>query len=183
MISTQHTTRARASIPAMGASVPSAVLHLAFFVAAVALCALVLREPFLLVTGLLFAVTGAFLSNLVPRWCVLLMLGLGQLWREASATDVVFYALLAGVHFLHILSGMVRHMPWDGRVQLVALVRPLQRFVLVQLVVQTVAVGALLAVEGNGASLPGLSIVAAALLGVVAAILARGLGNAQRREV
>lgn len=173
-----HTTRARASVPAIGPWVPTAMLHLAFLVVSVGLCVLVLDAPFWRGVGLLLAVTGTLVPNLVPKWCVLLVLGLSQFGREPLVTDAVFYLLLAGVHLLHVISSFTRQLPWRGRMQVIALVRPFQRFVLVQVVVQAVAVGALLAFGGDGGTVPGLSIVAAALLGIVAVVLGRGLRQA-----
>jgi hypothetical protein len=56
-----------------------------------------------------------------------------------------------------------------------------RRFVLVQAVVQPVAVGSLLAFGGGTGTMPGLSIVAAVVLGVVAVVLAQG-GRASVRD-
>lgn len=174
--------RMRASVPAIGPWVPTAALPLAFLGVAVGLCLLVLEAPFWLGVGLLLAVTGTFVPNLVPKGWVILMLGLSQLWREPSATDFSFYLLLAGVHLLHVIGGFTRDTPWHGRMQTVAFVRPLQRFVLVQVVVQTVAVGALLAFGGAHGTVTGLSIFAAAVLGIMAAVLARALRHARACE-
>ena len=170
-----HADGIRASVPAIGPWVPTAATHLAFLAVAAGLCLLALNGPLWIFIGLLLAFAGTFLPNLVPRWWVIIVLGLSQLSREPSGTDLVFYLLLAGLHLLHVLGNLAQHMPWHGRMQIVALVRPLQRFVIVQTVVQGVAVGALLAFAGSRGTVPGLSIVAAAVLSVVAAVLVRGL--------
>lgn len=175
------TTRARASVPAIGRWVPTATVHLAFLVVAAVLCLLVLAPPFWRAVGLLLAVVSTVFPNWVPRWWLLLLLGLSQYWREPSVTDLVFYLLLAGVHLLHVLGGLARLLPWHGRMQVVAFVRPLQRFAVVQAVAQSVAVGALLAFSGGRGTIPSLSILAAAMLGVVAAVLNRGLRQAELR--
>lgn len=175
-------TRARASVPAMGPCVPTATVHLAYLVVAAALCALVIEAPFWLAIGLLLACAGTFVPNLVHKGCVILVLGLSQLWREPSATDVVFYVLLAGVHLLYTIGSLARELPWQGRMQTRALMRPLQRFVLVQSVVQIVAVSTLITFGDRRGTVPGLSIVAAAVLGVVAIVLGRGLRRARRHE-
>lgn len=175
------TTRARASVPEIGPWVPTATVHLAFLVVAAGLCLLVLAPPFWRAVGLLLAVVSTVFPNWVPRWWLLLLLGLSQYWREPSVTDLVFYLLLAGVHLLHVLGGLARLLPWHGRMQVVALARPLQRFAVVQVVTQSVAVGALLAFSGGRGTIPGLSILAAAMLGVVAAVLNRGLRQAELR--
>ncbi len=173
--------RMRASVPAMGPWVPTATVHLVFLAVAVGLCLLVLDRPFWIGVGLLLAVAGTFIPHLVAKGWVIGMLALGQLWREPSATDVSFYLLLAGVHLLHVLGSLAGQIPWHGRMQTGAFVRPLQRFVLVQTVVQAVAVGALLAFGGGRGTVPGLSILSAALLGIVAAVLARALRHARGR--
>jgi hypothetical protein len=118
---------------------------------------------------------------------LLLVLGLSQLWRTPSAHDVTFYVLLASVHLLHVLGSYLRLFPRHARLQMAALVGPLRRYVLVQAVVQPLAVGVLSAFAGGArgargaGGVPGLSIAAAAALAVVAALLARGLWMARRR--
>lgn len=182
MSSGLNTVRTRTAVPVMGPWVPTATLHLVFLGVAAGLCLLVLKDPFWLGAGLLLAFAGTFASNVVPKWCVLLLLGLSQFWREPLVTDVVFYLLLAGVHLLHVIGGLSRQMPWRGRMQRGALVRPFQQFVFVQVVVQAVAVGALLAFGGGRGTVPGLSIFSAAVLGVVAVVLVRGRRHALGRD-
>lgn len=175
------TTHTRASAPAIGRWVPTQTVHLAFLVVGAGLCLLVLASPFWRGIGLLLAVAGTLLPNVVSRWWLLLLLGLSQYWRTPSATDGVFYLLLAGVHLLHVLGGLARLLPWHGRMQVAALVRPLQRYVTVQVVAQAVAVGALLMFGSGRGAVPGLSIIAAATLGVLAAVLAHRLRKAEAR--
>jgi hypothetical protein len=176
------TTVSRASDPSIGPWVPTAALHLAFLAVAAGLCMLVFESHLWLGIGLLIAIAATLVPHLVSPWWLLLMLGLSQLWRTPSVSDVVFYLLLAGVHLLHVLSCLARLLPWRGRIQAVALVRPLRRFVQVQAVSQIVAVGAMFTFAGARGSAAGLSILAAALLGVVAAVLALGVRRAESRE-
>ena len=160
---------------------PTATVRLVFLGTAAGLCLFVLKD-FWLIGGLLLAVSGTVLPNLVHKGWVILVLGVSQLWREPSVSDPTFYLLLAGVHLLYVISSLAAQVPWHGRMQTVAFVRPVQRFVLVQIVVQAVAVGALLAFGERRGTVPGLSIVAAVVLGVVAVVLARGLRRARGRE-
>lgn len=169
------TTHARASVPDIGASMPTATLHLLFFAIGAGLCLLVLESPLWLAIGLLLAIAGTLVPNLIPTWWLMLVLGLSQLGREPSVSDLAYYVLLAGVHLLHVLGSLTRLLPWDGRMQVVALAPSLRRFVFVQAIAQPVAVGALFAFVGAPGTVPGLSILAAAVLGIVAAILARGM--------
>jgi hypothetical protein len=166
------TTVLRASDPSIGPWVPTAALHLAFLAVAAGLCTLVFDSRLWLGIGSLIAITATLVPHVVsPSW-LLLVLGLSQLGRTPSASDVVFYLLLAGMHLLHVLSSLARVLPWRGRIQVVALARPVKRFVFVQAGSQAVAVGALLTFAGERGSATGLSILAAALLGVVAVVLA-----------
>ena len=158
---------------------PTATLHLSFFALASGLCLLVLVSPFWRAIGLLLAVAVTLVPSWVPTWWLLLLLALSQLWREPSATDLDFYLLLGGVHLLHLLGGLARLLPWMGRIQVAALVRPLQRFVLVQAVAQALALGALLAFSGEPGAVPGLSILAAGALAVVSAMLGGRLRQPQ----
>lgn len=175
------TVRARPSAPKIGPWVPTATVHITFLVVAAGLCLLVLGTPFWLGLGLLLSVAGTFIPHLVPKWWVLFVLAVSQFWREPSATDFVFYLLLAGVHLLHVIASLAGQLPWRGRMQTVALVRPLQRYAFIQIVVQAVAVGVLLTFGGGRGTVPGLSILAAAALGGIGAVLARGMRRARRQ--
>jgi hypothetical protein len=168
-------TRPPASVPAIGPWVPTATLHVMFFAVAAGLCFLVIAPRFWLVIGLLLSAAVTLVPNWVPTWWLLLVLALSQFWREPSVTDLAFYLLLAGVHLLHALGGLARLLPWRGRMQVGALVRPLRRFVLVQAAAQGAAACTLLAFGGGPGAVRGLSILAAAALGVVTAMLARRL--------
>jgi hypothetical protein len=162
--------------------VPIATLHLIFFAVAAGLCLLVLT-PSLLPVGLLLSAAVTLLPDWVPAWSLLLLLALTQFWREPSPTDLTFYLLLAGVHLLHLLGGVSRLLPWTGRMQVGALVRPIQRFVMVQAVAQGAAACALLAFSGGGGSARGLSIFAAGVLATVTVLLARRLRQAPQAVV
>lgn len=175
------TSRARASVPEIGWWVPTATLRLLFLAVASGLCLLVLDSPFWTTIALTLAVAGTIAPNLVPTWWLVLLLGLSQLWREPSVTDFAYYALLAGVHLLHVLGGLARLLPWGGRLQVGALTLPLRRFVIVQAVAQPAAAGALFAFSGVRGTVAGLSIVAALMLAIVAVVFARGLRQSELR--
>lgn len=176
------TTRARAAAPAMGRWIPTATVPVSFLAVSIGLCLLVLAPPFWLAVGVLLAVGAVVVPTLVPAWWLLLLLSLGQLWRAPMVADLVFSLLLAGVHLLHVLASLARVLPWRGRMQLRALVRPLRRYLLVQAITQTIAIGALFVFSGGRGTVSGLSILAAAVLGVVAAVLARGLRGGWARD-
>ena len=173
--------QARTSVPDIGPSVPTATLHYLFFAAGAGLCLLVLDSPLWLAIGLLLAIAGTLVPNRVPTWWLMLLLGLSRLGREPSVIDAAYYVLIAGVHLLHVLGSLTRLLPWDGRMQVVVLAPSHRRFVLVQVVVQPVAFGALFAFGGDSWTITWLSIVAAAVLGIVAAVLFRGLRQSLAR--
>lgn len=168
-----YTTSVRASIPHIGPSIPTATVPLLFLAVAAGLCLLVLTSPSLLAIGVLLALLGTLASNQMSTWLLLLVLGLSQLWRDSSVTDVVYYVLLAGVHLLHVLSSLARLLPWNGRMQVSTLARPLRRYLFTQVVLQPVAAGTLLAFSRGPGRVTGLSIVAAGMLCVVAVALGR----------
>ncbi len=162
------------SEPMFGSWVPTAVLHLLFLAVAAGLCLLVLPAPFWLAIGLALALAGTVAPNTLPTWWLLLLLGVSQYWRDQSAIDIVYYLLLAGLHFLHVLGNFARLVPWSGRLQLAAIVRPLTRFVLVQTVVQPLAFVALIVFGDTRGAIPWLPIVAATAIAFLAAVLYRG---------
>lgn len=179
MMGRPHPNSQPGSAPVLGPSMSVATLHGLFLTVAAGLCVLVLERPFWLAVGLLLAAGPTVIPELVSRWWVLLLLGVSQLWREPSVTDVGFYLLLAGLHLLHVVGSLAQQLPWHARMQRVAFVRCIRRYLLVQAVAQAVAVGALLAFIGGRRTVTGLSIVAAAALGLVAAVLTRGLRRAR----
>ncbi len=142
-------------------------------VAAVGLCLLALAPPAWLTIGLLLAVGSTLMPDRVPGWWLLLVLGLTQLGREPVAGDVTFHTLLAGLHLLHVLGAIAGPLPWSGRLQLRAVVRPLRRLIAVQLCVQPLAVVALLLLSPRPGEVPGLYLLSTAALGLVVWLLAR----------
>lgn len=176
-----HVTRLRVAIPHIGPSLPTAALPLLFLSVAAALCLLVLSHPAFLALGLLLALLAVLAPSHVPSWWLLLLLGLSQFWREPSATDAVYYLLLAGLHLLHLLGSLARQLPWNGRIQVGVLAGPLRRYLLVQAVVQPVTASALVAFGSGPGGVAGLSLVAALLLCVLAVALGTGRRPADAR--
>lgn len=168
----QTTPSSYASAPVMRMWIPTAALHLLHGGTAVILCLLIFESRVWLGFGLLLCVTSVLFPNQVSAWWVLLFLALGQLWRIPSAFDPTFHLLLAGGHFVHVLGHLVRHLPWRGRMEVAALAGPLQRFGIVQFMVQAFAVLALPRFTGDSGTVPGLSLAAGAVLAAVGLIFA-----------
>lgn len=177
MSRTEHPSRREPVEPAIGRSVPTALLPAAYLAVAAALSLLMLDVPVWRAVAMLLAVGRIAVPSVIAPWWPLLAFGVSQLWREPSATDPRFYLLLGGIHLLHVLGSLASVLPWHGRMQVVALVRPLRRFVLVQALVQPVAVTALLLFGRERGTVTGLSVLSAVLVGMVAAVLARRMGR------
>lgn len=153
--------------------IPNALLVLAFCVVAIGTCAIVLKPGFWHAIGVGLAIASTFLPHRVPAGWLLLILGASQLARTPSATDPRFYVLLAGLHLLQLLSGFNQVLPWHGRIEAAALVRPFRRFALVQLFAQSGAGLALWLFGGSQRTVRGLSLVSATLLVLLVVLLAR----------
>jgi hypothetical protein len=166
----------RGGAPTIGPYVPSAALHLCFFALGTTLCLLSLPS-FWRGAGLLLAVLGTVLPQRVSPWWLLLLLGLGQLGRDPSVTDWRFFVLLAGIHLLHLLASAATVMPWGARVQVAALAQSMRGFAMLQVLVQSIAVGVLQLRHIGDGNIAGLCVVAAALVSAVAAILALRVGQ------
>ncbi len=172
-MSARSVTRVGASAPEIDAWVPTAVVHVSWLVLAVLLCATTIEQPFWRGMGLLVAMTATLAPHVVPRWWMVLLLGAHQLWRAPLASEWTFYLLLAGVHPLFVLGALAKMMPWSGRVEVAVFVGPAKRFVLVQVGCQLLAVGALSGFGDARGTVTGLSMLAGAMVAVVAFVLAR----------
>lgn len=168
------------SWPDVGPAVPALALRAAAGVVAAVLVLAALPgagvAPVAVLVGVLVAVWPAPVAVVV---LVLVVAG-AQVLRPLVPVRPGFFVLLAGVHLLHVLTALVRAMPWRARVQLAVLARPLGRFAVVQVGAQAVAVALLAAVPGprgglGGAPVPVLGAVGAVVLLVLALVLLRPL--------
>lgn len=153
--------------------VPIALLNAAYGSVAVALCWLVLPPGEWRMLGVSLAIASAVIPARVASGWLLLVLGAGQLFRGPSATDYRFFLLLAGLPLLHLLSSITRVLPWRGALEAAALGGMLKRFALLQCVAQPMSAGALLLLSGRTGTVPGLSLVSAVLVVVLAQLFAR----------
>lgn len=161
--------------PDVGPAVPAVVLRVAVGVVAGVLVLVAFPAAWSLAAAV-GAVVALWPAPVAVVVLVLVVAGV-QVLRPLAPVQAGFFVALAGVHLLHVLTAVVRAVPWRARVQLAALGRPLGRWAVVQAGAQVVAVALLVSVPGPrgglvGAPLPVLGVVGgAALLAVVLALL------------
>jgi hypothetical protein len=161
--------------------VPAALLRGLQLAVAVLLCSVTLHGPLWLAMGWTLAVASTFAPNRVAGWWLLLLLGGSQFVRLPSATDPSFYALLAGIPMLHLLGRVSRLISWRGRIELLALARPLKRYVTLQGVLQPVSFSVMRASADSRGTVIGLTLLAALILSGIAALLYARLRVARGR--
>ena len=152
--------------PRVGPVVPVVVLSAVAGLLAAGLVAAAVPVPWL------FAVLVAVLVALWPAPALVvglvLVLAALQALQPLAPVQPRFFALLAGVHLLVVLTALVRALPRGARVQLAALGRPLGRYALVQVGAQLLAVAVLVpASDGDDGGLGGLVLPFAGVAGAV----------------
>lgn len=164
--------------PAVGPAVPAAVLRAA--VGAVAGVLVLVAFPGAWSLAAVVGVLVAVWPRPVAVVALVLVVAGVQVLRPLAPVQPGFFAALAGVHLLHVLTALARVVPWRARVQLRALGGPLRRWALVQAGAQLVAVALLVLVPGPrgglaGAVVPVVGVLGGAVLLVVALALVRPL--------
>ncbi|TNM64227.1 hypothetical protein FHN55_14710 [Streptomyces sp. NP160] len=164
--------------PALGAAVPVALLRVAAGTVAGVLAWVAFPGAWSL------AAVVALLVTVWPRpvavvALVLVVAGV-QALRPLAPVQPGFFAALAGVHLLHVLTALARVLPWRARLQLRVLARPLGRFAVVQAGAQAVAGALLVLLPGPGGGLAGapvpvVGVLGAAVLLVLTLVLLRPL--------
>lgn len=132
--------------------------------------------PWLVVAGVLIALA-LVVPRLLTAWAFIVVVGLSMLFRQPSLTDWRPYALLAGVHLVHLYAARAVVTPVRGRIQWPVLVRPLRSFVAIQLPVQLVLAVVLAvhrsdAVGWSGTAAPVVAAIGAAALVALAVLIA-----------
>jgi hypothetical protein len=133
------------SLPRLGPRVPGWMLRVAIGIVGAGLCVTQLPLGFWFGLGLVLAVLAAIAPRLSTAWALILLLGSSLLWREPSPLNVTFYALLAGVHLLHLLASYALVVPIGGWLQLRAFTASLKRYLIVQVPLQLLTALALFA--------------------------------------
>ncbi|MBF5080746.1 hypothetical protein [Quadrisphaera sp. INWT6] len=156
--------------PRVGPAVPVGVLSAVAGLLAAGLVGASLPVPWLLtvVVAVLVALWPA------PALVVGLVLVLAalQALQPLAPVQPRFFALLAGVHLLVVLTALVRTLPRGARVQLAALGWPLGRYGLVQVGAQLLAVAVLVPASGQDGGLGGVVVPFAGVVGAVVLLVA-----------
>lgn len=151
--------------PRVGPVVPAAVLSGTAGLLAAGLVAASIPVPWLAVV-LVAALVALWPTPALVVGLVLVLAAL-QALQPLTPVQPRFFALLAGVHLLVVLTALVRALPRRGWVQVAALGRPLGRYALVQLGAQLLALAVLLPSPAQGGGLGGLVVPAAGVAGAV----------------
>lgn len=161
---------------------PAMLVHVSLVTVTTVLSLAIIPSVFWLVVAIaLGAAAGAF-PRLYTAWALIILLSLSQLSRDPSATDWRPYALLAGLHLIHVLASLALVVPVRGMIDARVFLRVLRRFAIVQVPCQALLVLLLVvfSTERFSLAIPWLAPLGAAALVVLAAILIIPL--ARRRE-
>ncbi|MGQ7295576.1 hypothetical protein [Quadrisphaera sp. KR29] len=160
--------------PDVGPAVPALVLRLVAGAVAAVLVAGAIPGSWQLAVAV-GAVVALRPSPPVVVALVLVLAG-AQVLQPLLPVQPRFFALLAGLHLLHVLTALARVLPARARVQLAAVRRPLARWAAVQAGTQVVALAVLVALPGPDGGLvtgpvPVLGVVGAVVLLATALVL------------
>jgi hypothetical protein len=152
---------------AVGRTVPLWTLRAAGVVVAAAAFFLV-PVPYAIIVVILAAI-GAVVPATFTTWAAIAVLALAQLGQPLDAWASL---LLVIAHLLQVIGGLQLALPWNGRLQLRALVSPARRWLMLQVPAQVLLVLALLArgLPLNGA-LPAGAVAVATAVGIVAMVV------------
>ncbi|WP_243063005.1 hypothetical protein [Humibacter sp. RRB41] len=128
-------------------------------------------EPFSYI-AMALALVGALFPSTLATWGCALALALTQLARTPDAGDWRPYVTLAVVHLLHVIGALALVVEPGGSLQVRALLRPLRRWLVLQLPAQAV-LALVLAFSGTNAprGLPTAGVFAVIAAACVAAIV------------
>jgi hypothetical protein len=161
----------RAPFPEIGVRVPLVALRATIAVLGAAL-SLVELQGFWLVVGFILSAGAALAPRFLSAWLLILVLGVSIFWQTPSPENWRFYIVLAGIHLVHVLAAQALSVPVTAWLQLRVLVRPLRRYVVIQVISQALAVLVLVVTAGaHNISLPVLGILGAVALIAIALVL------------
>jgi hypothetical protein len=119
------------------------------------------------VIGILLSLSAAWWPQNLLAWVLIVFLGLGELGHHAALTWQLL-VVLAGLHLLHVLGMLALELPWRSWVQPSVFIRPLLRFLAIQIPSQLLAVVALLLLAPNAHGHRPLTVVAFTVIGAAA---------------
>lgn len=153
--------------PAPRARIPGAALRVALAGAGAGLSLVAERSPALLTISFALAIAAAVAPRHLWAWGLVVVLALSQLANRPGLTWR-FLVLLAGIHLLHVLGMLAAEVPGRSFLDPGVLVRPVVRFVLVEVPIQAVAAVALVLLSPGVHGHRPVTVGAFAAVGVVA---------------
>ncbi|WP_223690597.1 hypothetical protein [Leifsonia poae] len=169
-----------AAKPQLGFTVPAWSLRALFAVVAIALCAALAGSELWLVVSLALALAAVVVPRWMTAWFLIGVLVLASLLHGQALTDWRTYTLIAGAHALHLLASWMLVVAPGARLQPAALWPSTRRFLLIQIPVQLVAVGALALATTASAGFAWLAVVGGLAIAGVVALLAGPLLSGPR---
>ncbi|MFF1878840.1 hypothetical protein [Leifsonia sp. NPDC058230] len=160
--------------PDLGMVVPGWALRALFAVVAVALSIALAVPGFWLTVAVLLAGVAVAAPQWLTAWFLIGGLALSLTTHEQSFSDWRPYVLIAGAHALHILASWMLVVAPTAKVQPAVLWPSARRFLIIQLPVQALAVGALAVTTAvSGGDVLGLAVISGvAVLALVVALAA-----------
>jgi hypothetical protein len=158
-----------------GRSVPALTPRLLVVAVTSAAAVTLVPEPFTFVAVAL-ALLGAVFPHTLGTWGAAVVIGLSALSHAPDAGDWHLYAMVAVVHLLHVLGAMTLIVEPVGDLQLRTFVRPLRRWLVLQVPAQLVLALALLLqplarTAAVSATIAGTAAIAAAVAVTVIAVV------------
>jgi hypothetical protein len=154
-------------LPAVGARVPAVAVRAVFAVTGVLLSIVDYGSSGWIIVGIALSVGAACAPQYLLGWVVILFLAAGELARHPGLSWSVLI-LLAGLHLLHVLAMLALELPWRSWVQPSVFVAPLQRFLVIQIPTQLLAIIALALLAPSADGHRPLTLAGFAVVGVVA---------------
>jgi hypothetical protein len=168
--------KAPTDLPAAGAQVPALAVRTVMVIAGLLLSLVDYGFTGWLAVGIVLSVAAAWSPRNLLVWVLILYLAAGRLAHNASLSWQ-FLVVLAGVHLLHVLGMLALELPRRSWVQPRLFVKPLRRFLAIQVPTQLLAILALvlLAPSPDGhrpLTIAGFGVVGALALAGIALLLA-----------
>jgi hypothetical protein len=135
-------------LPAADARIPGVVVRVLLALVGVLVSLVAYGPGGWGVVGILLSLSAAWAPQNLIAWVLIVFLALGELGHHAALTWQLL-VLLAGLHLLHVLGMLALELPWRSWIQPAVFVRPLLRFVEIQIPAQLLAVVALLLLAPN----------------------------------
>ncbi|SEC24663.1 hypothetical protein SAMN04489806_2952 [Paramicrobacterium humi] len=151
--------RAHAEL-ATGTRIPATVLRGALALVIGALCAVAVPPGFWLVVCGGIGLAAVIVPRSYAAWFFIFAIGLTALARTPDPLDGRAYAVLAGIHLVHLLAGFTVLLPLRGSIGARTLTRPALDYLLLQAPCQVLLAVALVLASGTSREWPPITVLA-----------------------